>query len=105
MKVTTAVLTAAAALMLSAGASVAAPKSYNHGNTYHSGKHYNSGKHANHRFGLSPYERVAIARSAASLAALKRRAWADGRLTFRERVMINNAERRHAALVARAYRS
>ena len=86
-KTKTALLTAAA-LLMTAGAAMAAPR-HNHDN----------GK------GVNAYERAAIARSAANLAALKRKAWRDGRITFMERFQINNAERRHAALVQRARRT
>ncbi len=51
---------------------------------------------------INAYERMAIARSAAQLAHLKQRAWADGRLSMFERFQIRQAEARHAALVARA---
>jgi hypothetical protein len=97
-KIKTALLTAAA-LMMTAGVSVAAPAKYH--NDYGKpgyGKVYK-------KKGISPVERLRINRSAADLAALKRRALRDGRITFAERVMIQNAERRHAALVARAYRT
>jgi hypothetical protein len=99
-KIKTALLTAAA-LVMTAGVSVAAPAKYH--NDY--GKPgYGYGK-VYKKKGISPFERARINRSAADLAALKRRAWRDGRITFAERVMIQNAERRHAALVARAYRT
>jgi hypothetical protein len=81
-----------AAIVLASGAAVAAP-----GKTYHRG-HDGRGH-------LTPFERVMIANSAQRLAAIKFRAWKDGRLTFFERLQIRQAERRHAALVARAYRS
>jgi hypothetical protein len=54
--------------------------------------------------GLTAHERAAIARSQASLAALKWRARADGHVSLWERVKINAAQARHNALVAR-YRS
>jgi len=79
-----------AALVLSTGAALAAP----------GGKYKND-----HRHGISAYERAAIARSAANVAQLKRRVWADGRVTLFERMQLRSAERRHAALVARAYRT
>jgi hypothetical protein len=60
------------------------------------------GKHVTHR--VTHIERLAIARSAANLAQVKRRAWADGRLTSAERVGIRVAEARHRAVVARAHR-
>jgi len=93
-KMKTAILTAAA-LLMTAGTSYAAPA-----------KHFYHGKpsYSSHR-GLTSAERAMIARSAAHVAAVKRQALRDGRITFIERVQINNAERRHAALVARAYRS
>ena len=50
---------------------------------------------------LTPYERAAIARSKASLNALKWRVRADGRVTMRERMRINAAQARHNALVYR----
>lgn len=99
-KIKIAVLTTAA-LLVTAGASVAAP--VGHGDHRGYGKPGYS-KVYGHR-GVSGAERAAIARSAANLAALKRRVWRDGRVTFIERIQLNNAERRHAALVARAYRS
>lgn len=99
-KIKTAILTAAA-LVMTAGVSVAAPsKHYNH-NQYGKpgyGKVYK-------RDGINGFERARIARSAADLASLKRRVWRDGKVTFLERIQLNGAERRHAALVARAYRS
>lgn len=102
-KIKTALLTAAA-LVMTAGVSVAAPAKYH--NDY--GK-YGYGKPGYGKVvkkkGISPFERAQINRSAANLAALKRKALRDGKISFAERVMINNAERRHAALVARAYRT
>lgn len=99
-KIKTALLTAAA-LVMTAGVSVAAPnKHYNHNGYGKPGYGKVVKKH-----GISPFERAQIARSAANLSALKRRVWRDGRITFVERIQLNNAERRHAALVARAYRT
>lgn len=93
MKTTTkTALLTAAALMLTAGASVAAPARF-HGPGHGMSK------------GVNGFERAAIARSAANLAALKRRVWRDGKVTFLERFQLNTAERRHAALVARARRT
>jgi hypothetical protein len=94
----TALLTTAA-LVMTAGVSVAAPA-----------KHHNSyGKPGYSKVykkpGINAFERRAIARSAANLAQLKRRVWRDGKLSPFERIQLRNAERRHAALVARAYRS
>lgn len=101
MKITTTILTAAAAaFMLTSGAALAAPGKGFSGHGY--GKPGFS-KQVKHR-GISPGERVAIARSAKNLAALKRRARRDGRVTMRERLQIRVAERRHAALVKRSYR-
>ena len=93
MKMKTVILTAAA-LLMTAGTSYAAQSKFHHYKPT-----YNS-----HR-GVSPAERAMIARSAAQVAAVKRQALRDGRITFVERIRINSAERRHAALVARAYRS
>jgi hypothetical protein len=42
--------------------------------------------------------------SAANLAALKREIYADGRVTFIEKIKLKAAERRHAALVRSYYR-
>jgi hypothetical protein len=50
---------------------------------------------------LTPYERAAIARSRANLAAIKWRARADGRVTLWERMRINAAQAKHHALVYR----
>ena len=50
---------------------------------------------------MTPAERAAIARSQASLDALKWRVRADGRVTMWERARINAAQARHNALVAR----
>jgi hypothetical protein len=78
---------AAAALALMSGTALAAPGYYSH-----------------HKGGLTPKERAAIARSAAHLAALKHRAWADGRLTAFERMRIRMAELQHRRLIARELR-
>jgi hypothetical protein len=99
MTIKTALLTVAA-LAMTAGVSVAAPAKH----TYGYGKPGYSMKIVK-RQGLSGFERAAIARSASNLRALKARSWRDGKLTFGERMQINSAERRHAALVARSYRS
>lgn len=97
---TTILTAAAAALMLTSGAALAHP------GKHHSSPGYKSGySHiVKHHRGVSPAQRAAIARSAANLAALKRRALRDGRISARERVQIRNAERRHAALVTRIHR-
>lgn len=99
-KIKTALLTTAA-LVMTAGVSVAAPAKH-HGN-YGYGKPGYSKVYK--KKGANAFERRAIARSAANLAQLKRRVWRDGKLTPFERIQLRNAERRHAALVARAYRS
>lgn len=102
MKTTTTILTAAAAaFMLTSGAALAAPGKGFSGHGYGKPGYTKSVKH---RRGLSPGERVVIARSAKKLAVLKRRARRDGRVTMRERFQIRAAERRHAALVRRSYR-
>lgn len=100
MKMTTILTAAAAAIMLTSGAAMAHP-----GKGY-SGPGYKTGysKQIKHHRGVSPAQRAAVARSAANLAALKRRAWRDGRLSTIEKVQIRNAERRHAALVSRVHR-
>lgn len=54
-----------------------------------------------HRNGFTPAERAAIARSQASLDALKWRVRADGHVTMWERALINAAQARRDALVAR----
>ncbi|MDQ8697930.1 hypothetical protein [Hyphomicrobium sp. LHD-15] len=82
------VVLAAAALLMTAGASMAAPR-YDH----------------RHGGGVNPYERAAIAQARAKVATVKARAWRDGRLTFLERVQIKNAERQLAATIARARRA
>lgn len=99
-KIKTALLTAAA-LVMTAGVSVAAPSKHFNNNGY--GKP-GYGKVVK-KHGISGFERAQIARSSANLASLKRRVWRDGRVTFLERAQLNQAERRHAALVARAYRT
>jgi hypothetical protein len=79
-----------AAIVLASGAAVAAP---NRHFDRHDGR------------GISNYERAAIARSAANVATIKARAWRDGKVSMFERFQINNAQKRHAALVARLRRS
>jgi hypothetical protein len=99
-KIKAVLLSAAAALVMTAGAASAAPN-----------KHHNNGwgKPGPSKFykkkGTSGAERAAIARSAANLASLKRRVMRDGRVTTLERIQLRNAERRHASLVQRLYRS
>jgi hypothetical protein len=57
----------------------------------------------NHRHGggLTAWERAVIARDRAHVNAVKRRAWADGRITLWERARIRAAEARHSALIHR----
>lgn len=81
-------LIALAAVIVTSGAALAAT-----GGKY--GDPYSRGN-------VNGVERARIAQSAAHVASIKRRAWADGRVTRYERYLINSAERRHAALVARA---
>jgi hypothetical protein len=99
-KMKTVVLSAAAAMLLSAGAASAAPGKHHNNNNW--GK---PGPSKVFKKGIGPRERVIIARSAADVATVKRRALRDGRVTPVERFQINRAERRHAALIARLYRS
>jgi hypothetical protein len=87
-KTKTAILTVAA-LVMTAGSSMAAPRHYDH-------KHGKS---------VTSYERAAIQRSRAKVAAVKALAWRDGKVTFLERVQIRNAERQLAAAIARARRT
>ena len=54
-----------------------------------------------HRYGLTGAERTAIARDQARVNAVKRNAWADGRVSLWERAKIRAAEARHNALVYR----
>ncbi len=91
-KIKTALLTAAA-LLMTAGVSVAAPSKY----------HNSYGKPGYSK--VNPYERAAIANARARLATVKARAWRDGRVTFLERMQIKNAERQLAATIARARRT
>lgn len=79
-----------AALTLASGAAFAAPG-------------YGSGHRGGH--GITHNERAVIARSAAQLSATKRMAARDGRITPAERIQIRRAERQHAMLGARFYRS
>lgn len=102
-QIKTALLTAAA-LIMTAGVSVAAPAKY-HNDYGKSGFGKPGYGKVVRKHGLSPFERAQIARSSANLASLKRRVWRDGKVTFVERIQINAAERRHAVLVARAYRT
>lgn len=95
------VLLTAAALVMTASVASAAPNKKFHNNGW--GKPGPSQVYK--KKGGGGFERAAVARSAADLASLKRRVWRDGRLTPIERIQVRNAERRHAALVARAYRS
>lgn len=88
------ILIGLAALTLASGAAMAAPGyGYGHGHGNRSGH------------GITPNERVVIARSAAHVATVKRMAMRDGRITPAERIQIRQAERQHAMLIARFYRS
>ncbi len=78
-----------AALALTATASAAAPNKH--------GRH--DGYRAKHGSG---YEHVLVKRSKMHLAWVKHEAWADGRLTFRERLTIRRAERQVARAIWRA---
>ncbi len=84
-------LIALATLSITSGAVLAAPGGYGHRG------------HDGSRVTMS--ERAVIARSAFQVARLKRQVWADGRVSFIERMQLRNAERRHAAIVAKARRS
>jgi hypothetical protein len=77
----------ATGLVLLSGVALATP-----GEAAQRGRHYGD---------LSRYERAVIARSKRHLDALKWRVRADGRVSFRERVLVRRAEARHAALVRR----
>lgn len=66
------------------------------------GYHATHGKF--HKVKVSPRERAAIRHSNADLARLKAKIYADGRVTTRERIQLNRAQQKHAALVRRALR-
>lgn len=57
-----------------------------------------------HKAKVSPRERAAIRYSSANLARLKAKIYADGKVTTRERIQLNRAQQKHAALVRRAFR-
>jgi hypothetical protein len=59
----------------------------------------------NHHGSISASERIAIARSKAHLAAVKRQAWRDGRVTAFERMRIRFAEARYNQVLYNALRS
>jgi hypothetical protein len=82
-----------AALALTATAASAAPYKHKSHHDGYRGKH-NSG-----------YEHVLVKRSKVHLAWVKRQAWADGRVTFRERLKIRRAERQVARAIWRARHS
>lgn len=84
-------LIALTVLTMTATAASAAPHKRDHRDQYR-------------RSHVSAYEHVSIKRHAAQLAWVKRQAWADGRITFRERLKIRQAERRFAQLVKRSRR-
>lgn len=92
-------LASGSALTLTTATAEAAPaKSYHQ--TYKYNKKYVAPKRTVGKVTL--WERMAIARSQASLNALIRRAHADGRVTPYERSTIRVAQQRHDALVRRA---
>ena len=67
---------------------------------------YKHPHHDSYRMKHGPrYEHVLIKRSKAHLAWVKHRAWADGRLTFRERLQIRRAERQLARAIWRVRNS
>ena len=84
------VLGVVALLALSSSVALAAPgKSYGfNGNAYNGGR-------------VTVGERIAIARSQARVALVRRSALRDGRITFSERLQIRNAELQLAALKRR----
>ncbi len=86
-----------ALMALTAGGAMAAERVRDYGRDHGRGHH--------DRGGVSERERAAIARSAASLASLRVRIHADGRVTRFERWQLRAAESRHRALVARARHS
>ncbi|MDX2289985.1 MAG: hypothetical protein NW217_14340 [Hyphomicrobiaceae bacterium] len=87
---------AVAALLLATGigAAEAAPR------------HKFDGSRGQHGYskGVNGFERAAIRRSAARLAALRRQVHADGRVTIYERLRLRQATTRHARLVRQAHR-
>ncbi len=85
---------AASAVAVASSTAMAAPAKW-HG--YHKPYHHVSN--------VTPAERAAIARSLAHLNAVKRRAYADGRITLAERVRIRIAQARYNSVVAWARRS
>lgn len=86
---------AAAAILLTAGAASAAP-GWNKG---HNGWGNNKGHSASK---VSPRERAAITQARAHLAAVKARAWRDGRITTLERFQIRNAENQLQRVILRS---
>lgn len=87
-----AVLIALAAIALTAGSAMAAERGR------HSDRHYDRPGH------VTGFERARIARSAAHLAQVRKRVWADGRVSRFERYQLRSARYRHAAVVNRARR-
>ncbi|MEZ5926280.1 MAG: hypothetical protein R3D57_18065 [Hyphomicrobiaceae bacterium] len=63
------------------------------------GPKHNDGYRSRHQ---PTYEHVLVKRSKAHLAWVKRQAWADGRLSFRERLKIRRAERQLARAIWQA---
>jgi len=58
-----------------------------------------------HRGGVSFSERIQISKARANLASVKRRAWADGKVSFVERLRIRTAENRLNRAIAQSRRS
>lgn len=79
---------AAAAVALTSGALLTAPAEAAPFKRYH----------GNH---VTPYERVAIAKSKVRLDRIKHRVHADGRVTSWERARLNAARSKHSALAYR----
>lgn len=80
-----------AALALTATAASAAPYKHKHHDGYR-GEHHGQ------------YQSAQVKRSKAHLAWVKREAWADGRLSFRERLKIRRAERQLAYAIRHSHR-
>lgn len=96
-------MTAALLMLATAGTASAKPGHRGHDGWKAQGKYQ---VHKRHRAGrLTPFERVAIARSRARLAKLRRRIRADGHVTRFERRRLQAAQIRHRRLVRRLNRS
>lgn len=85
---------AAMAILVTAGAAVAAPQ---HGNKWNNG-----GSNWNNGGRVSGFERAVIAQARANLNVIKARAWRDGRVTGFERYQIRLAEARLQRAIFRA---